>query len=130
MKEWYSIKELIDLKLSDLPLSHQGILRKAKREGWKSRPRKGLGGGKEYHISSLPYENQKSLKTDNDECIEFKRIVFEIIRIIPQIEGFQIYQIMCLYFGSHKTPSLKTIEKWINGWKTEAFKLFFKIARK
>ena len=38
------------------------VARYAKKENWESRPRKGKGGGNEYHISSLPKETQRALK--------------------------------------------------------------------
>lgn len=54
MKEWFSAQELADLKLPDIPSAKKNILALAKRKNWKNRPRSGFGGGKEYHISSLP----------------------------------------------------------------------------
>lgn len=61
MKEWFSAQELSDLKLPDLPTVHKNIQLKASRENWKSRPRVGRGGGKEYHISSLPVKAKEEL---------------------------------------------------------------------
>ena len=63
MDEWFSIQELMGLP--GLPARVSGIRRKAEREGWKCRDRKGRGGGKEYHISSLPPETQDFLKQHN-----------------------------------------------------------------
>lgn len=54
IKEWSTINELNGLELTDLPKGQSAILYKAKKEEWKSRPRQGRGGGKEYHISALP----------------------------------------------------------------------------
>lgn len=54
MKEWFSPQELADLKLPALPVTKMGFIKKADKENWKSRPRSGRGGGKEYHISNLP----------------------------------------------------------------------------
>ena len=59
MNDWLSIIELVGL--SGLPSTRRRILEKAKRERWQSRPRKGRGGGYEYHISSLPPETQEAL---------------------------------------------------------------------
>lgn len=50
--EWYSASELIGLP--DLPGSVQWINALACKEGWRSRPRAGRGGGREYHVGSLP----------------------------------------------------------------------------
>ncbi|HBE45712.1 MAG TPA: hypothetical protein DDW17_09820 [Deltaproteobacteria bacterium] len=52
MKEWYSANELKDIP--GMPKTVQGIIKKARLNKWPSRPRTGRGGGREYHISSLP----------------------------------------------------------------------------
>lgn len=54
MRPWWTAKELCDLGLSGLPATESGIIRKAKRESWKSRQRTGRGGGMEYSFSGLP----------------------------------------------------------------------------
>lgn len=58
MKVWLSASELAELKLPELPASRENIQRLANRAGWNdgalSRPRAGLGGGREYHIDALP----------------------------------------------------------------------------
>lgn len=52
-KEWYSSKDLTVIE--GLPSTTQGINRKARVEGWKSRKRSGVQGKAiEYHIDSLP----------------------------------------------------------------------------
>ncbi len=60
MSEWFPASELA--KLDSMPDTVQGVLLRAKKEGWTSRPRKGRGGGKEFHISSLPPETQRALR--------------------------------------------------------------------
>lgn len=60
MKEFYTARELQNF--SGLPLTVKGILEKAANENWKSQPRSGKGGGKEYHIDSLPKETQTALR--------------------------------------------------------------------
>lgn len=62
-KEWFSAAELVGT--TGLPSTPQNIKSKAKREGWQSRPRKGRGGGSEYHISGLPIETQAALLVGN-----------------------------------------------------------------
>ncbi|MFV0449660.1 MAG: DNA-binding protein, partial [Vibrio sp.] len=57
--EWFAISEL--LNLPGLPNTVQGIAYQAKSKSWKLRSREGKGGGKEYHISSLPIETQVAL---------------------------------------------------------------------
>lgn len=59
MKEWWAIPELVGLP--GLPSTPQGARFKANTEQWQSRPRQGRGGGKEYHISSLPDETKTAL---------------------------------------------------------------------
>lgn len=61
MKEWFTTKELAELNLQSLPNTPRGILKKAKKEEWKSRPRKATGGGLEYHISNLDEDIQVNL---------------------------------------------------------------------
>jgi len=63
--EWFSPKEL--LNIAGLPNTVQGVIARAKREEWKSRPRRAQGGGKEYHISSLPAETQAALRQQQPE---------------------------------------------------------------
>ena len=61
-KEYYGIQELIGLNLKNFPTSVQGIINKANRENWVSRPRQARGGGYEYHYSSLPESVQTALR--------------------------------------------------------------------
>lgn len=55
----YSAAELAGLP--GLPGTPQGVLLKARNEGWRSRPRAGRGGGKEYAFASLPPQAQAAL---------------------------------------------------------------------
>lgn len=59
-KEWFTALELSGK--DGLPATESGVIRRAKKEAWTFRPRQGKGGGKEYHISSLPEAAQKSLQ--------------------------------------------------------------------
>ena len=59
MKEWWAVPEL--MSLPGMPSTPQGVRFKANTEQWQSRPRQGRGGGKEYHISSLPAETKTTL---------------------------------------------------------------------
>lgn len=59
MKKWFNSSSLTGLP--GLPGSSRAILLKAKRENWKWRKHKGLGGGKEFHYSSLPDETRAHL---------------------------------------------------------------------
>ncbi|HEY0155487.1 MAG TPA: transposase domain-containing protein [Longimicrobium sp.] len=44
-----------------LPATKSGVIRRAERDGWRWRTRRGQGGGREYHISSLPAETRAHL---------------------------------------------------------------------
>ncbi|MGD9638346.1 MAG: transposase [Alphaproteobacteria bacterium] len=53
-KEWFTALELAELKLKKLPKHKTWVIDKANRENWAFRERQAQGGGREYHISSLP----------------------------------------------------------------------------
>lgn len=55
-KKWFNANEMKGLP--GLPTSERGVLRRAQCKDWKSRPRRGLGGGSEFHISHLPPETR------------------------------------------------------------------------
>lgn len=64
-QEWYPTSELTGLL--GMPGTDNGVRAKARREAWQSQPRKGHGGGYEYHIDSLPAETKSALL---DQAIE------------------------------------------------------------
>ncbi|MDO8837980.1 MAG: Mu transposase C-terminal domain-containing protein [Parvibaculum sp.] len=51
---WFSAQELAGLGLPAIAGTERGVQLQATREGWQSRPREGRGGGREYHLTSLP----------------------------------------------------------------------------
>lgn len=59
MKDWFQPNDLIGLQ--GMPATVPGLIKKAKREHWLAKYRQGQGGGKEYHLSSLPAETQTAL---------------------------------------------------------------------
>ncbi len=66
MQEWYSIRELLELKVPDLPASRRGLLDLAEAGRWDAderfcRKRDGRGGGLEYHLRLLPIHVQRYL---------------------------------------------------------------------
>ena len=71
LQEWFTAAQLAEMVLPGLPTTKVGMLAMAKREGWAltssdegsplSRPRKGRGGGMEFHISLLPDAAQAGL---------------------------------------------------------------------
>lgn len=59
MKEWFSAKELAGLP--GLPGTVQKVNAKASRDDWRSQERSGRGGGREYHLHSLPEQTAAHL---------------------------------------------------------------------
>lgn len=76
MKRWFSTSELDEMELPGLVKLARHIVRQADREGWRHRPREGRGGGREYHLASLPDAARieiarRSLSTDiaSPDCV-------------------------------------------------------------
>ena len=57
---WFTSPELAGLP--NLPSTKQGVRKKAHKEVWQWRKRVASGGGREYHISSLPPQTQEYLQ--------------------------------------------------------------------
>lgn len=79
--QFINMNELVKLNIQDLPKTVRGLKKKAERENWQSRPRKGRGGGMEYLISALPvpireavYSKlvQQKLASQTEEIAEFE----------------------------------------------------------
>lgn len=60
LKEAYTTTELAHLLRLSVSSS---VVRRAEREGWQFRPRKGRGGGKEWLVSSMPEATQRAIQT-------------------------------------------------------------------
>jgi putative transposase len=58
-KEWFTSKDLAGLPR--MPKSESAVIRRAKNEGWTSRPHGGRGGAREYAFDALPVETQAAL---------------------------------------------------------------------
>lgn len=58
-QDWYTAKQLAGLP--GMPGTDRRVRERAKRESWQNRKRQGVGGGFEYHISSLPSDTQAAL---------------------------------------------------------------------
>jgi len=54
MIEWRTAADWAEQGLPHIPTTESGVIRRAKRDDWQGRERKGFGGGFEYHYSSLP----------------------------------------------------------------------------
>ena len=64
IKEAYTTKELatlLDMKVSS------SVVRRAQREQWQSRPRKGRGGGHEWLLSSMPEVTRIAIRTAEEQ---------------------------------------------------------------
>ena len=72
---WFSAEALASQM--GLPNSSRGVRDKANKEQWQSRPRSGKGGGKEFHIDSLPQETRVHLMLQASK-IEVNGTVFEL----------------------------------------------------
>jgi hypothetical protein len=59
-KDWYSAAELAGLP--EMPGTERRVRTRATRENWTSRPRSARGGGREYHLTSLPDATQAHLR--------------------------------------------------------------------
>lgn len=60
MKEWYTAQELAQGSFPELPETVSAIIRRARKDGWRSQKRS-FGKGLEYHYSSLPIATQEAL---------------------------------------------------------------------
>jgi putative transposase len=56
---WFAAADLAGLP--GLPATKQGVIHRAARESWPSRPRQGRGGGREYPIEALPQAARDAL---------------------------------------------------------------------
>lgn len=59
MREWLAASEVAGLPA--VPRTKSGVIRRAREDGWQSRSRATRGGGREYHVGSLPAEARAAL---------------------------------------------------------------------
>jgi len=79
-KMWYSSKDLSSIE--GLPSTMQGINRKARVEGWKSRKRSGVQGKAiEYHIDSLPDFIKSYLIHNQEQSVTYNIVPVEPLQI-------------------------------------------------
>lgn len=62
-REYLSARDLAALRLPGLPTDYGSIIARATREAWPHRKRAGRGGGREYHVASLPTAVRAALAT-------------------------------------------------------------------
>ena len=95
VKQYFSVAELLEMKIPFLPKYRPHLIAKAKRENWKSRPKLGKGGGFEYCFSSLPKDAQTYiLNLKSTSCAEIveaekKEIVQKQAMIFDQLLPYQ-----------------------------------------
>jgi len=55
LREWFGVSDLLSMELPGLPMTRQGLLKKAQSEHWLARTGQGRGGERhEFHFSALP----------------------------------------------------------------------------
>ena len=76
-REWFTARELAELRLPDLPMTESSLIRLSKRHDWQStslaRKRSGRGGGWEYHIDLLP----EAARTDLGKRISLDKLALK-----------------------------------------------------
>lgn len=105
-KIWYSSKELS--AIDGLPSTMQGVNRKARVEGWKSRKRSGIQGKAiEYHIDTLPDFVKSHLAHAQEPQVSY---------VISPIEPIQVW---IAAFSNLKPDEQEEVMTWLmrNGIK-------------
>lgn len=100
LKTGYNAREIADMRLSILPQTTAGVTKRAKKEGWQSRKRKGRGGGFEYAFESLPAAVQaeikqktyKSLVVRDEQALAEKRALRETAVANRNVKDFDNWQ--------------------------------------
>lgn len=92
MKMWWTTTDLAAASLPRVSTSPIRIGEAAEREGWISRARKGRGGGKEYHVSSLPAAAQRALakREAAPEMAVERRRATRLDEVKPEVAGTAI----------------------------------------
>lgn len=62
IKTFYSISDLLYMRLDAFPATDRGVQKKADRESWNRQPRSGRGGGYEYELASMPLDIQQQIR--------------------------------------------------------------------
>jgi len=65
MREWFAASEIVNL--AGMPATDRQVRNRALADNWTSRKRAGRGGGREYHIESLPPETQAALLREHGD---------------------------------------------------------------
>lgn len=99
---WFSSSEMAEMQLDGLSSQPTNITRRAKSEGWKSRPREGRGGGMEYAVSGLP---------DNIRAQVVQHMVRERI---DNVEPVQVVGNDMAYYTSLPQWQRDGVDKWLS----------------
>jgi putative transposase len=81
-EQWFSIRTIsqiaLQLRVGTIPISVKGLLTMAARDSWESRRRAGRGGGREFHIDSLPELVRTALNLNLDRPAAGRPVHFNI----------------------------------------------------
>ena len=86
--EWISARELAGIP--GMPVDRNNVRRRAEREGWDCRTRAGKGGGREYHVTSLPVETQQALGWDPLATEDFEGLDRALVAETEEAPGAEL----------------------------------------
>ena len=108
-KEWFSANELKDLE--GLPISPQGINKRARTQNWIKREKDGVqGGAVEYHYSSLPLDVQRQLGFEQGQEVQKAPISETLNENVLMIDSFSSINVSA-GFGSFNEGVTKPDEQ-------------------
>ncbi len=87
MREWFTAREVAELKLPTLPETERGIRKMADRECWPARDRAGSGGGREFPLSALPSPARAAYVAREMTALDVPVAVARIAAAEPEAEA-------------------------------------------
>jgi hypothetical protein len=89
VKEWFTAAELAAAQVPQIARTKRGVNKRAVAEGWTFRDRTGRGGGREFHISSLPVETQAAIliRSNTDSACSPTALSSPRLSTLPQGAG-------------------------------------------
>lgn len=126
-QQYFSARELAELKLPGLPSTRQGINKRASDDGWSARPREGHGGGLEYHVSALPEASRQAIfarlvsqlggtGTKADQAKELTESITEAHHAVERQRGLADYLRMPAWAQAQADARLDIIRAWTYFW--------------
>ena len=91
LKAWYTLQELVELKLPGLPTSKQGMQVRAHRCKWPSRPHTGPKGGREYPLALVLFDVPAEEMTE--ELRQALRVKLEELQGQIEVEKIMVARI-------------------------------------